>query len=103
MKKTFAAFVTRTDKWDSSREPMVQEGFEHHAAFVAGLEADNFVAQAGLMQDSNDVLFVFFADSAAEVRERMSQDPWQRDGRVRLDRVEEIQFRIGAPQQSAGR
>jgi hypothetical protein len=102
MKKTFAAVVKRTESWDASREPHEQEGFAGHAAFVGALEADGFVAMAGLMQQSSDVLFIFFADSVDEVRQRMSQDPWQRDGRVRLDRVEEIQFRIGAPQQATG-
>jgi len=100
--KTFAAIVERTDLWDRTREAHEQEGFPGHAAFVASLEADNFVAMAGLMEPSTDVLFVFFADSEAAVRERMAQDPWQQEGRVRLVRVEEVNFRIGAPQPKGG-
>jgi uncharacterized protein YciI len=98
-KRTFAAFVQRTERWDSTREPMQQEGFPDHAAFVAELEADGFVALAGLMAPSAEVLFIFLADSEEEVRARMSRDPWQQDGRVRLARVEEIHIRIGAPKQ----
>jgi hypothetical protein len=52
---------------------------------------------AGLLQPSNDVLFVFRAESEEAVRRRMAQDPWQKDGHARLGRVEEVQFRIGAP------
>ncbi|MBB5986914.1 hypothetical protein [Sphingobium lignivorans] len=102
MKKTFAAIVKRTEAWDPGREAHEQDGFEHHAAFVAGLEAEGFIAMAGLMEESSDVLFIFFADSVAEVRERMARDPWQQDGHAKLVRVEEVQFRIGAPQQPAG-
>ena len=98
-KRTFAAFVQRTERWDPSHEPMEQEGFPAHAAFVAELEADNFIALAGLMVPSAEVLFIFLADSEEEVRTRMSRDPWQKDGRVRLSRVEEIHIRIGAPKQ----
>ncbi|HWL62589.1 MAG TPA: hypothetical protein VNQ32_07320 [Steroidobacteraceae bacterium] len=99
-KRTFAAFVQRTERWDTTRQPMDQEGFAGHAAFVAELEADGFVALAGLMAPSAEVLFIFLADSEEEVRTRMGRDPWQQDGRVRLARVEEIHIRIGAPKQN---
>ena len=93
----FAAFVHRADAWDHSRPPQEQSGFPDHAKFVGELEASGFVAMAGLMQPSNDVLFIFRAESEAAVRNRMAQDPWQKDGHARLGRVEEVQFRIGAP------
>jgi uncharacterized protein YciI len=98
-KRTFAAIVQRTELWDPGRAAHEQDGFAAHAAFVAGLEADGFIALAGLMQPSTDVLFIFLADSAEEVHQRMRQDPWQQDGHARLIRVEEIHIRIGAPKQ----
>lgn len=98
-KRTFAAIIQRTEKWDRTREAHEQEGFAGHAAFVAGLEKDGFIALAGLMVPSEEVLFIFLADSEEEVRQRMSQDPWQQDGHARLIRVEEIHIRIGAPKQ----
>ena len=98
-KRTFAAIVQRTALWDPSREAHEQDGFAGHAAFVGGLERDGFIALAGLMQPSTDVLFIFLAESEEEVRMRMAQDPWQKDGHAKLIRVEEIHIRIGAPQQ----
>ena len=95
--RLFAAFVHRSDAWIAGVPPQEQAGFPDHAKFVGELEASGFIAQAGLMQPSNDVLFIFRADSEAEVRERMAQDPWQKDGHARLGRVEEVMFRIGAP------
>jgi hypothetical protein len=98
-KRTFAAIVQRTELWDPSREAHEQDGFAGHATFVGGLEREGFIALAGLMQPSTDVLFIFLADSEEEVRRRMAQDPWQQDGHAKLIRVEEIHIRIGAPQQ----
>lgn len=93
----FAAFVHRAGAWDQARPPQEQPGFPDHAKFVAELESSGFIAMAGLMQPSNDVLFIFRAESEEAVRQRMAQDPWQKDGHARLGRVEEVHFRIGAP------
>jgi hypothetical protein len=95
--RTFAAIVQRTERWNANLPADRQDGFAGHARFVAELEATGFVAQAGLLQDTNEVLFIFHARDAQEVRQRMSRDPWQQDGHTRLIRVEEIHFRIGAP------
>ena len=95
--RLFAAFVHRTSVWDPGKPPQEQSGFADHAKFVAELEASGFIAMAGLMQPSNDVLFIFRAESEEAVRLRMAQDPWQKDGHARLGRVEEVQFRIGSP------
>jgi uncharacterized protein YciI len=101
MKHTFAAIVQRAGAWDQAKPPQEQSGFANHAAFVATLEAEGFIALAGLMVPSTDVLFIFLADSEEEVRRRMSADPWQKDGHALLTRVEEIHIRIGAPKQPA--
>ena len=95
--RLFAAFVHRADAWDHARPPQEQSGFPDHAKFVGELEASGFIAMAGLMLTSSDVLFIFRAESEDAVRQRMAADPWQKDGHARLGRVEEIQFRIGAP------
>jgi hypothetical protein len=94
---TFAAIVQRTERWNASLPADRQEGFAGHARFVAELESTGFVALAGLLHDTNEVLFIFHARDAQEVRQRMSRDPWQQDGHTRLIRVEEIHIRIGAP------
>ena len=64
-----------------------------HAGYMGGLEAEGFIALAGLMQASEDVLFIFRAESEGEVRTRMLQDPWQQEGRTRLVRLEELSLR----------
>jgi hypothetical protein len=100
--RLYAAIVQRSSSWDAGKPPLEQAGFPDHAKYMGGLEADGFIAIAGLMQVTGDVLFILRADSEAEVRVRFAQDPWQQDGHVRLVRVEEIQIRIGAPPPRAG-
>jgi hypothetical protein len=95
--KLFAAFVHRAGAWIPGLPPQEQAGFADHAQFVAGLESSGFIAMAGLMQPSNDVLFILRAESEEAVRQRFATDPWQKDGHARLGRVEEVHFRIGAP------
>jgi hypothetical protein len=98
MKKTFVALVERTELWDRSKEAHEQRGFADHVAFMGGLEVEGFIAMAGLLAESEHILFVFLADSADEVRARLAQDPWQISGQAKLIRLEEAFFRIGAPQ-----
>jgi hypothetical protein len=102
MKKTFAAIVERSADWDQSKPPQEQPGFPDHAAYVAELEGEGYIAMAGLMLESTDVLFVFLADSEEQLRARIARDPWLQSGLTRLVRLEETQFRIGAPQQASG-
>lgn len=97
MKKTFVGIVERTAKWDNAKEAHEHEGFADHAAYMDGLTKEGFIAMAGLMLASSEVLFVFLADSEADVRAKMAQDPWQKSGMARLVRLEEAMFRIGAP------
>ena len=95
MKRIFAALVERTSKWDRARPPQEQEGFERHATYMGGLEAEGFIVLAGLLQKTNDVLFLLRAESEAEVRGRFAEDPWQQDGHTKLVRLEELNVRTG--------
>lgn len=96
--KTYFGIVERTKLWDQATPAHLQSGFSDHAAFMHGLEAEGFIAMAGLTQNTSEVIFLFHAKDAEEVRQRLSLDPWQKDGRARLVRLEEIQIRVGAPQ-----
>lgn len=100
--KTFLGIVERTKRWDQATPAHEQSGFAAHAEFMHGLEAEGFIVFAGLLQDSSEVVFIFHAADAQQVRQRLSHDPWQQDGRARLVRVEEIHIRTGAPQPPKG-
>lgn len=95
MKRIFAAIVERTSKWDPAKPPQEQDGFALHVKYMGSLEAEGFIVVAGLLQKSNDVLFLFRAESETEVRRRLAEDPWQQDGHARLVRLEELNVRTG--------
>ncbi len=95
MKRIFAAVVERTAKWDPAKPAQEQVGFELHARYMGSLESEGFIVLAGLLQKTNDVLFLLRAESEAEVRGRFAEDPWQQDGHTRLVRLEELQVRTG--------
>jgi uncharacterized protein YciI len=101
VKRTFAAIVQRTSKWDQTRPAQEQDGFEDHAKFMGDLEAEGVIRLAGLMLSSTDVLFILQADSEDEVQARLGQDPWRQDGHTQLVRLEEIGIRTWAPQAAA--
>ena len=95
MKQHFAVIVHRTSKWDQSISPEQQPGFAGHLQYMGGLENSGVIVLAGLMLTTNDVLFVFKAESEDEVRGLLAKDPWQREGRVCIDRIEPLALRIG--------
>jgi uncharacterized protein YciI len=101
MKKSFAAIVQRTSKWDHAKPPQEQDGFAGHAKYMHDLEAEGFIVLAGLMQASNDVLFIVQAESEEEAQSRLGQDPWRQDGHTRLLRLEEIGIRTWTPRPDA--
>jgi hypothetical protein len=101
MKRTFAAIVERTSKWDQSKQAQEQEGFAGHAKYMGDLEAEGFIVMAGLMLNSSDVLFILEADSEEQVQTRLGQDPWRQDGHTRLVRLEEIAIRTWNPRRGA--
>ena len=80
MKKTFVGMVERTAQWDRSKEAHEQPGFADHAAYMGALEQEGFIAMAGLLAQSEHILFVFLADSALPHRRtrgigRLSRGP----------------------------
>ncbi|WP_305097202.1 YciI family protein [Croceibacterium aestuarii] len=98
MLKSYVALVERTEKWDRSKPAFEQEGFAEHAAYMEALEKSGMIAMAGLLAESELVLFVMRANDIDEVRAGFAGDPMQQSGLARVIRLEEAQFRIGTPE-----
>jgi len=93
----YAVIVRRGSAFDQSKPSNEQEGFEPHSVHWRGLEASGFVAMAGLMKSSMEVLFIIRAQSEEEVREKIGGDVWQQTGHAEIVRLEPIDIRFGAP------
>jgi hypothetical protein len=93
----YAVIVKRGPAFDQAKPSNEQEGFQPHSDHWRQLEASGFVAMAGLMKPSMEVLFIIRAESEQEVRDRIGGDVWQQTGHAGIVRVEQIDIRFGAP------
>jgi uncharacterized protein YciI len=79
----------RGGPWDWSRDLREQDGFEAHAAFMDGLVADGFVVLGGPLEGDREVLLIVEAESDDAAWTRFADDPWIRDGKLRIASVDE--------------
>jgi uncharacterized protein len=65
-------------RWDHSRLRREQDGWDEHAAFMDRLADEGFVVMGGPVGegDGEEALLVVDADSEAEIRARLADDPW---------------------------
>ena len=97
MANHFAVVVRRGSAFDQSKPSSEQDGFQPHSIYWRELEASGFVAMAGLMLSSMEVLFIIRAQSEQEVRQKIEGDVWQQTGHAEIVRLEAIDIRFGAP------
>jgi uncharacterized protein YciI len=63
--------------YDPGRDRREQEQWDAHAAFMDALVDDGFVVLGGPLGDGGTVLLVVEALDEAEIRSRLSEDPWE--------------------------
>jgi uncharacterized protein YciI len=75
--------VTRAHgpSWDATRARREQRGWDAHAAFMDVLVEERFVVLGGPVGegDGHSALLLVEADSEADVRARLADDPWGED------------------------
>jgi uncharacterized protein YciI len=96
MKRVFAVIRTRGPAWDDRRTMEEHPGWRLHADFMNGLYAEGFVLFVGPLEGTRDVLLIARADDADEVRSRLAEDCWTRDGLLRTVRVDPWTLRLGS-------
>ena len=67
--------------WDHSRGRRDQDGWDAHAAFMDALAEEGVVLLGGPMGegDGENALLIVDAESEAEIRARLAEDPWTDD------------------------
>ena len=67
--------------WDHSRGRREQDGWDAHAAFMDALAEEGVVLLGGPMGegDGENALLIVDAESEAEIRARLAEDPWTDD------------------------
>lgn len=93
----FVVIEEQGPKWDS-REPMrMQRGWDEHARFVDALEAEHIIVLGGPLGNTpvHRAMLVFDAPDEATVRLRLAEDPWMRDGVLRLTQIHAWELLLG--------
>ena len=86
---------TRGSNWDDSRSLEEQADWPAHATFMDALHAEGFVALVGPLEGTRDALAVIRAEDPAEIQQRLSADPWSRNGLLILKECWPWTIRLG--------
>ena len=84
--------------WDHARPRREQDGWDEHAAFVDGLANEGRVLLGGPLGDPDfgSAVLVFRAQSEAEIRKLLAEDPWM-DRILTIDRIQQWLIWVGTP------
>src|SRR5258707_1017388 len=92
----FLVFETRGPRFNAARPLEEQEQWEEHRQFMNALEAAGFVVLGGPILATSDVLLVIRARNEADIKSRLAEDPWQRNGLLRITSIKSWQLRLGS-------
>lgn len=74
--------------WDSSGQRREQRAWDEHATFMDGLVDEGFVILGGPIGNGEQVLLVVEAVDHDEIEARLSSDPWESMGLLRIGAIE---------------
>jgi uncharacterized protein YciI len=83
----YLVISTAGPKRDLSKGTREQVYWDDHAAFIDGLVDEGFMVMGGPLADEGGAMIVVRAESEADVRERLREDPWYVHGVLQLESV----------------
>jgi uncharacterized protein YciI len=96
MPRLFAVTRSRGPAWKAERPLEEQDDWPAHAVFMNALHREGFVVLGGPLEGTPDVLLIARARDADEIRARLADDSWTRNGLLRLERIVPWALRLGA-------
>jgi uncharacterized protein YciI len=94
MKNTFVMISSAGPNRDLSKGTREQPFWDEHAAFIDQLVDDGSILMGGPLVDEGGSLLVFNAEDENEVRDKMTNDPWAKQGILKLESVKRWQIFI---------
>ena len=94
MKNTFVAISSAGPNRDFSKGTREQPFWDEHAAFIDQLVAEGFILMGGPLVDEGGSLLIFNAEDENEVREKMKNDPWLKQGILKQESIKRWQIFI---------
>jgi hypothetical protein len=96
MSQLFVVTRTRGTHWNHSRTLEEQDHWQSHATFMNALAHDGFVLLGGPLEGTPDVLLIVRASHADNIMSRLADDPWSRNGLLRITQVHPWSLRLGS-------
>ena len=87
MKRTFLAISSAGPNRDFSKGTREQAFWDEHATFIDRLVDDGFILMGGPFVDEGGSLLIFNAEDENEVRAKLKNDPWTKEGILKLESV----------------
>jgi uncharacterized protein YciI len=75
--------VQRGGPWDWSRGMREQDGWDEHAAYMDAIFDEGWLLLAGPLEGDRHTMWVVDAESEEEIRRRMQEDPWSKNGMLK--------------------
>jgi hypothetical protein len=94
MKNTFVAISSAGPNRDFSKGTREQPFWDEHAAFIDQLVAEGFILMGGPLVDEGGSLLIFNAEDENEVRQKMKNDPWLKQGILKQESIKRWQIFI---------
>jgi uncharacterized protein YciI len=91
----FAVIREGGARWDHTRPPTEQGGWDEHLAFMGALVESRFVVLGGWLADAPRTLLVVEARDEAEVRRRFEDDPYAAMELLTVESVEPWEVLLG--------
>jgi len=95
MARLFAVTRSRGPAWNAERPMEEQEDWRAHAVFMNALHRDGFILLGGPLDGTPDVLLIARANDEDEIRSRLAEDCWTRNGLLRIEQILPWALRLG--------
>ena len=93
--KLFAVILNHGPAYKTGTRLEDQVEWAAHAKFMDALVHDGVVVLGGPLEGTTEVLLIFRAESADEIRQRLAPDPWHRMGLLETSRIMPWTLRLG--------
>jgi uncharacterized protein YciI len=91
---TFVVTAVAGPHRDLAHDTREQPFWDEHAAFIDRLVEDGFILLGGPLVDEGGSILIVRAQDEQEVRERLKNDPWYREGILRQQSIKRWQIFI---------
>jgi hypothetical protein len=92
----FVVIRDHGENWNDALSMRQQEQWDEHARFMDALVDDGFIALGGIIAEGQKALLVIRAESDAEIRNRLADDPWTPLGLLGVTSIDRWEILLGA-------